>query len=43
MPMTLTSDTSPIARVTESRACLEATRRFYSMIKELEIKNGLVP
>lgn len=37
-----TSFTSPIKRVTGRRAYLEATKRFYSMIKALEVRGIVV-
>ena len=40
--MQFTSFTSPIKRVTGKVAYLEATKRFYSMIKATEIKGILV-
>ncbi|TAJ79115.1 MAG: nuclear transport factor 2 family protein [Gallionellaceae bacterium] len=40
--MTFTSYTSPIKRVTGKGAYLEATKRFFSMIKALEVKSILV-
>jgi ketosteroid isomerase-like protein len=40
--MLFTSFTTPIKRVTGKRAYLEATKRFYSMIKALEIKGIVV-
>jgi ketosteroid isomerase-like protein len=40
--MEFTSFTSPIKRVTGKRAYLEATKRFYSMIKALEVRGLLV-
>ena len=40
--MALTSFTSPIKQVTGSDAYLEATKRFFSMIKAVEIKSILV-
>ena len=40
--MQFTSFTSPIKRVTGKDAFLEATKRFYSMIKAMEFKGILV-
>ena len=40
--MTFTSFTTPIKRVTGRGPYLEATRRFFSMIKALEIKGMVV-
>jgi ketosteroid isomerase-like protein len=40
--MVFTSFTSPIKRVTGKDAYLEATKRFYSMIKSLEVKSIVV-
>src|ERR1700752_649 len=40
--MAFTSFTSPIKRVTGRAAYLEATKRFYSMISALEVKDLLV-
>jgi ketosteroid isomerase-like protein len=40
--MVFTSFTSPIKRVAGKDAYLEATKRFYSMIKSLEVKSMLV-
>lgn len=40
--MTFTSFTSPIKRVSGRAAYLESTRRFYSMIMALEVKEVMV-
>src|SRR5262245_1221972 len=40
--MLFTSFTTPIKRVTGKGAYLEATKRFYSMIRSIEIKNTVV-
>lgn len=40
--MTFTSHTSPIKRVAGRAAYLEATKRFYSMIAALEVKDLVV-
>jgi ketosteroid isomerase-like protein len=40
--MEFTSFTSPIKRVTGRGAYLEATKRFYSMIKTLEIQGPII-
>ena len=40
--MTFTSYTSPIRQLTGRSAFLEGTRRFYSMIKALEVKGVVV-
>jgi ketosteroid isomerase-like protein len=40
--MTFTNFTTPIKRVTGKGAYLEATKRFYSMITALEVKNLVV-